>query len=155
MSGRFLEKIIDAAAPIAENCGCALIDAEYKKEGSGKILRLYIDKADSGITLDDCAAVSRAVSEAIDNDAALSAEENYIMEVSSPGINRILKSAKDYMRFSGQKVDVSLYENVNGRKKFTAVLSGYADGCVFLELDGEKISIENEKIGKINLHFEF
>ncbi len=156
MAEKFLDKVNGIAEPVAQRYGCELIDAEYKKEGAVKVLRLYLDKADgSGVTLDDCADVSRAVSEAIDADEKLGTEENYVLEVSSPGVNRIIKKPKDYVRFSGCKVDVSLFENVNGRKKFTALLLGYDDNVVYLEIDGEKISVPNEKIGKMNLHFEF
>ena len=145
-----VEKFVD---PILAENNMALVDIEYKKEGSNKILRLYIELLEGRISLDECADISKIISAKLDQEDMI--KEQYVLEISSPGVNRVLKKEKDFIKFIGSKVDVSLYEAVQGYKKFTCILTDYADGEFTFTIDEESISVPADKVGKINLHFEF
>jgi len=153
-----VEKITSVALPLLDSLGIELVDLEYRKEGQGMILRLFIDKP-GGIMLDDCADVSRELSELLDVEEII--ECNYNLEVSSPGLNRPLTKPSDYERYAGRLVKVRTFEMVpddagNMRKTFLGVLAGLKDGVVSLTLkEGQSASIPFEKIAKTNLEFEF
>ena len=157
MKKNFIDVVTSLAKDIAAEYSCSLVDVEYKKEGRDKILRVYAEKLDDRISLDDLSNISKSLSDAIDTCEEAQTEENYILEVSSPGVNRVLKSPDDYIRFSGEKVDVSLYENMNGAKKFTAQLNGYnaENNSLSFQLPEGIAEIQLDKISKICLHFEF
>lgn len=159
-----MEKIDVAsrAAELAEHLlaslGMELVELEYKREGRDMVLRLYVDK-EGGITLDDCAAVSRELSEILDVEDFI--REHYSLEVSSPGLNRPLKKAADYERYRGRLVKVRTFEPMpddagNKRKTFLGELMGIEDGVVRLHLkEGQTAAIPLEKVAKANLEFEF
>lgn len=151
---RFIDEMTHLAMPVIEQHGAELVDAEFKKEGSQQVLRFYVELKDGRIGIEDCAAISTDISALIDASEVQS--DNFVLEVSSPGVNRVLNKEKDYIRFSGSKVDVSLYKTVEGMKKFTCLLSKYEDGAfVFTLDDGTALKINKEDVGKINLHFDF
>lgn len=137
---------------ISEN-GYEVVDVEFKKEGARKVLRLYVDRLETGITLDEISEITRLVSDRLDEEDFI--EEEYVLEVSSPGITRVIKKEKDFVRFAGRNIDVKLYRPYEKRKKFTALLKGYEDGDVVMELDGEEIRIPLKDISKVNLSFDF
>ena len=157
MSKKFIDEMIELAKkPIAE-CECEIIDAEFVKEGSDWFLRFYIERLEGKVSLEDCAKANTLISEAIDNVETI--HENFILEVSSPGVNRVIKTEKDFIKFQGSKVDVSLYKTYEGYKKFVAVLEEYTEGkfiFVIEEKQGDKkIEVKKEDVGKINLYFDF
>ena len=153
-----VEKITSVAQPLLDSLGLELVDLEFRKEGHGMVLRLFIDKPD-GILLDDCAEVSRELSELLDVEEIIDC--NYNLEVSSPGLNRPLTKPSDYERYAGRLVKIRTFEMVaddagNKRKTFLGVLQGLKDGVVSLQLkEGQSASIPLEKIAKTNLEFEF
>ena len=153
-----VEKLTSVAQPLLDSLGLELVELEYRKEGQGMILRLFIDKP-GGIMLDDCADVSRELSELLDVEEIITV--NYNLEVSSPGLNRPLTKPSDYERYAGRLVKVRTFEMVpddagNLRKTFLGVLTGLKDGVVSLTLkEGQSASIPFEKIAKTNLEFEF
>ncbi|GLI38829.1 ribosome maturation factor RimP [Geobacter hydrogenophilus] len=156
------DEVVDRVTALAESLlssqGMELVDIEYKREGRHMVLRLFVDKA-GGITLDDCALVSRDLSEILDVEDFIS--ENYTLEVSSPGLNRPLKRESDYERYRGRLVKVRTYDVVedeagNRRKTFLGDLEGLAGGVVTLKLrEGQMARIPLAKIAKANLEFEF
>ncbi|MCT4687417.1 ribosome maturation factor RimP [Vallitalea sp.] len=139
--------------PILEENKFELVDVEYVKEASNWYLRIFIDK-DGGVTIDDCELVSRAFdSEFEDKDPI---KEPYILEVSSPGLDRPLKKDKDYARSLGEKVEVKLYKSINKKKEFVGLLKSYDDDSITLELeDGEDWSIARTDIAIIRLAILF
>ncbi len=157
-----MDEVVDRVFALAENLltpqGMELVDIEYKREGRHMVLRLFVDR-DGGITLDDCALVSRELSEILDVEDFIS--ENYTLEVSSPGLNRPLKKESDYERYRGRLVKVKTFELVadeagNPRKTFLGDLGGLVDGMVILNLrEGQIARIPFDKIAKANLEFEF
>ena len=113
------EKLI---APIIAANHVELFDVDYVKEGQDWYLRVYIDK-EGGVTIDDCQAVSRAFNEILDKENYIS--DQYIFEVSSPGLTRPLKKEKDYEKSIGRLIDIRLYKPVEGKKEYTGVLKEY------------------------------
>jgi ribosome maturation factor RimP len=129
-----------------------LYDLEYIKEGGDQILRLYIDKED-GVDLNDCETVSRAAEAVLDAHDPIPAA--YVLEVSSPGIERKLKKDSHFTRYIGHKIMLRLFTTispVDGRKKFTGRLDDYKDGCIVLtDENGETWEIDKTLVSLCRL----
>ena len=139
--------------PILEEMQFELVDVEYVKEGSNWYLRAYIDKP-GGITIDDCEAVSRALSDLLDEKDFI--DDSYILEVSSPGLGRPLKKEKDFRRSIGSDIEVRLYRMLDGEKEYYGILKDFDDTDLTLELDdGEEKKIPRELIALVRLAFDF
>ena len=124
------QKAEELITPIVEANGFELVDVEYVKEGGTWYLRAYIDK-EGGITVDDCEVINREFGDVLDEKDYIS--ENYIFEVSSPGLDRPLKKEKDYARSIGRDAEVRLYKPINKQKEFIGVLDSYDKTTVTLE----------------------
>lgn len=152
------ERVKAAAQPIIESLQLELVEVEYKRTGREAVLRLFVDKQ-GGVTLDDCVEVSRELSTVLDVEDFIPCE--YSLEVSSPGLDRPLKTTADYERFSGRLIKVRTYEpypddSGNRRKTFLGHLDGLRDGHVVMKLtEGQTASIPLERVAKANLEFEF
>ena len=148
------EDILDAA--LAAD-GIELVDVQYVRERNW-ILRLFIDK-EGGVDLSDCQRVSEKAGAILDEKDLI--PSNYLLEVSSPGVDRVIKKDKDFRRFAGEKVDVKLFapltEGKKETKSFTAVLGGLAEsGEVLLTPEGmAEVSVSKDKISQMRLHFSF
>lgn len=139
--------------PIVEAKGFELVDVEWVKEGANWYLRAYIDK-ENGITVDDCEVVSRKLSDLLDEEDFIS--ENYILEVSSPGLDRPLKKEKDFARSIGKDVEVKLFKAINKEKEFVGVLTAYDEDTVTLEMEDEsEMQFKRSEIARIRLAFFF
>jgi ribosome maturation factor RimP len=138
-----LKQIRALAEPLCESEGMELVHIEYQRERSGRVLRLYIDKP-GGVSLDDCASVSRQLSDLLD--VSLDLDEAYHLEVSSPGSNRPLSQKKDYQRFIDQTVKLRIRHPIDGQRNFTGTLHGIAQ-------DGNYIVVETNK-GQIDIPFD-
>ena len=147
-------KIEEAVKPIALDTalktGTELYDIEYKKEGKDYYLRIFIDK-DGGIGVNDCEAFSRAISPMLDEADPI--KDNYILEVSSPGMFRRLTSPRHFEKYTGSRVEVKLFKSENGKKSFCGELRGCKDGNVSLIAeDGNEITVEKEKYMYVRLY---
>ena len=140
------------AEPIAKENGCYLYDVEYLKEGGFWFLRVYVDK-EGGISLDECELVSRSLSEVLDKEAPI--DRNYYLEVSSPGVERKLKTPEHFKRYLGETVDVGLYKAIGGAKQLTGTLKDYDGETVSLEVGGETVAIPQKETTVVHLHFDF
>ena len=140
------------AAPFVEAAGCSLWDVEYVKEAGEWFLRVYIDK-EGGVSIDDCEAVSRPLSDRLDEEDPI--EGSYTFEVSSAGADRALKKPEHFARFQGSEVEVKLYRPREGRKNIVGILSGYQDGDVTLEVNGAPLSLEKKEIALVRLYPRF
>ncbi len=139
--------------PILEELSFELVDVEYVKEGGSFYLRAYIDK-EGGITVDDCEAVSRRMSDLLDEQDYI--EESYIFEVSSPGLGRPLKKEKDYARSMGKELEIRTYQAVNRKKEFYGILKAYDEDTVTIELEDEtELTFAKPQIALIRLAFDF
>ncbi|MBE7027902.1 MAG: ribosome maturation factor RimP [Ruminococcaceae bacterium] len=146
------QKVYDICVPIAEKNGLSIWDVEFKKEGSDYYLRVYVDKSD-GVAIDDCEAVSRELSDRLDELDPIS--QAYMLEVCSAGLDRQLKRESDFLAFLGRDVDVKLYAPLNGCKEFTAELKSFENGTLTVLKDGEGISIALDKIASVRLAVVF
>ncbi|SFT36441.1 ribosome maturation factor RimP [Selenomonas sp. GACV-9] len=126
-----------------------LVDVEYVKEHTDWYLRVYIDK-DGGIDIEDCQELSEKLEVQLDERNVI--PDSYILEVSSPGIDRVLRKPRDYEREQGKKVDVTLYAPMDGKKEWTGVLTGFDGKAVTLD---ETTVIELSKAAQIRLHIDF
>lgn len=151
-----MSKVTDIAAqlaqPIVEENGCSLWDVEYVKEAGGWFLRLYIDK-EGGVSINDCEAVSRAVSDALDEADPI--EGSYTFEVSSAGADRALKKPQHFDAMMGREAEVRLYRARDGRKEYVGILSGYENGAVTLDVSGTPVLFEKQDIAQVRLYVRF
>lgn len=137
--------------PLIDANNFELVDVEFVKEGSDWYLRVYIDK-DGGITVDDCELISRAFNEILDREDYIS--EQYIFEVSSPGLMRPLKKEKDYKRSVGKLIDIKLYKPVDKCKEFTGVLDSYDKDMVTIKMDDDtQKTFDRSNLAMIRLAF--
>ncbi|WP_073027297.1 ribosome maturation factor RimP [Lutispora thermophila] len=129
--------------PILNKYNFEFVDVEYKKEGGQWYLRLFIDKED-GITIDDCQLVSEAVSDKLDEIDPI--DHSYIFEVSSPGIDRPLKTDRDYRKNLNKDLEVKFYDSFEGKKTIEAILLNYDDNKVVLSYNGKEIEVDKKAI---------
>ncbi len=130
---RIEDVVAEIAAPIVEKLAFELVDVEFLKEGANWYLRIFIDKP-GGIAIDDCQAVSEEMSVKLDEFDPI--KQSYILEVSSPGLERPLKKDSDFEKYKGEEVEVKLFQTFEGKKIYTGELLG---------LTGSKIGIRQEK----------
>ena len=139
-------------APIVEQNGFELVDVEYVKEAGTWYLRGYIDK-EGGITVNDCETVSRAFSDRLDENDFI--EDSYIMEISSPGLDRPLKKEKDFKRNMGKPVEVRTYRPIEKQKEFCGFLTAYDINSVTIDEDGNERVFDKKDIALIRPAIEF
>lgn len=147
MSRRALE-LLEKIEPTVIALGYELIDLEYNSSQKHGLLRLYIDGPE-GVTVDDCAAVSHQVSGVLDVEDLIPGEYN--LEVSSPGLDRILRTMAHYEEFLGSEVTLRVKRAVKNRRKFKGLLAKAADEQVTVQVDGELVSFDLNNIEKTRL----
>lgn len=142
--------------PIAEANHVEIYDVEYVKEGSDWYLRCYIDKKE-GVSIDDCEAVSRALSDELDREDFI--EDAYILEVSSPGLGRQLKRDRHFEKSLTEEVIVKTYKPIDGVKEFTGILKDFDGKTITLEIKKqdqmEDMVFERKEIASVRLTFDF
>ncbi|MBE3101594.1 MAG: ribosome maturation factor RimP [Firmicutes bacterium] len=138
--------------PIMDDVHCELVDIEYKKEGSQWYLRIYIDKP-GGIIIDDCQIVSERISDLLDKSDPI--PYSYFLEVSSPGLDRILKKDSDFEKYKGSKVDISLFKPMNGKRKYSGELVSLINDELVIRDKSETISFKRSDIAVVRLAVEF
>ncbi len=126
-----------------------LFDVQFRREGHGWVLRVFIDSA-SGVTLEECSIVSRELGRYLDVEDII--DHAYYLEVSSPGLERPLRSIEDFRRYCGKKARVKVHEAIDGEKVFEGIIQQGIDDLVQLQLDdGRFIEFSFEKINKARL----
>ena len=148
------EQIEEMLVPIADRNSVSIYDVEYVREGSDYYLRLYIDK-EGGVTIDDCEAVSREMSEVLDREDPI--PEAYILEVSSPGLGRTLKKDRHFEKSIGEEVEGSLFAaDETGTKSFQGILESFdRDSVVIAEEGGTSRTLARKNISLIRLCVDF
>lgn len=149
---KLTDKIFDIVEPTVTALGYELYEVEYQKEFDNWVLTLYIDHPD-GVSLDDCELVSNAVDPVLD--AADPIEQAYYLSVSSLGIDRPLKTDKDFKRNIGKVMDVKLYAPLNGKKEFSGTLTAFDEATYTIELKSGSETIERKKTALIRPHIDF
>ena len=152
--GKIEASVKDLVAPIVKENGCTLVDVEYKKQPDGMHLVIYIDKK-HGVTIDDCERVHMAVDEPLD-ELDPTAGASYILNVSSPGLDRNLTTDEQLSVVVGEKVDVHTFAKISGIKEFNAAtLIQYTKETIEIALNNKTHIIPRKQISKITKHIEF
>ncbi|MDR3541077.1 MAG: ribosome maturation factor RimP [Desulfosporosinus sp.] len=145
-------KIGSLVEPLVRERGLELVNVEYIKEGAHWYLRLYIDK-DGGVDMDDCSGVSHVVSEMLDQKNPI--PQAYMLEVSSPGLERPLKKEADFIRFQGSLVTVHTISLFQGYKEFSGNLVGLINDEIVLEYEDKRVAIPRTLAKKTHLALDF
>ncbi|MEK4698915.1 ribosome maturation factor RimP [Solibacillus sp. FSL R7-0668] len=149
--------IEELVTPIVEELELELVDIEFVKEGRDWFLRIYVDTPEGGIDILQCAQVSERLSEKLDENDPI--EQNYYLEVSSPGAERPLKKQQDFEKAIGQYIYVKTYEPVKDLKEFYGYLRAYTDELLEIEIRIKTrkltVQIEKEKIAQARLAIDF
>ncbi|MDP9083930.1 MAG: ribosome maturation factor RimP [Pseudomonadota bacterium] len=142
--------------PPIEALNYELVDIEFAQAGRGGVLRIFIDRCakdlSPGITVDDCANVSHAVSQVLETQDPI--KGHYTLEVSSPGFDRILRTRAHFERFVGERIFAELKLPIEGRRRYVGVLKSIADDTIVVEVDGKAHGLPLERIQKARLRPE-
>lgn len=145
MDAKEIETLI---SPLIEQEGGEIVDLQWRREGHQWILRLFLDKP-NGITLDDCAYFSDRVGAFLDEKNAI--EQSYVLEISSPGLDRVIKKDKDFERFAGKPVKVRIKIAENGQRRFSGSLKGLNGDKVAVQVGAETKEFARQNIDEIRL----
>ncbi|MFC1501635.1 ribosome maturation factor RimP [Elusimicrobiota bacterium] len=138
-----------AISSVIEENNMELVDIEYRSESGKKVLRIFLDK-EGGITLDDCGKMSTKVGDVLDKSEIV--PESYVLEVSSPGLERVLKKEKDFIRFKGSRAKIMISESINGQRKFLGKIISVENGNILIDdVTKGKVSISLARVVKAHL----
>ena len=146
------QKTEELLKPITEECKVSIYDVEFVKEAGEYYLRAYIDK-EGGVTIDDCEAVSRRLSDELDKADFI--EEGYILEVSSPGLGRTLKKDRHLEQSIGMEVEVKTFKPIDKKKEFVGILKGFDTTTITIAENDAERTFAREEVAKISLTFDF
>jgi len=150
------DALIRLLEPPIEALGFELVDIEVAREGRGGVLRIFIDRhagdSAAGVTVDDCARVSHAVSEVLEIHDPI--KGHYTLEVSSPGFDRILRTHAHFERFVGERIFAELKLPMDGRRRFIGQLKSATSGSIVVEVDGNAYELPLDRIQKARLRPE-
>lgn len=141
------EKVEILLQPIIEKEGYELYDVEYAKEGKNYFLRIFIDN-EKGIDLNDCEKVNDAITDILDEENYI--KEQYFLEVSSPGIERLLRKDKHLKKYIGKEINIKLFKkDENGNKEYLGILYAFDEANIKIKKDDYQINIERKDISQI------
>lgn len=150
---RIAEQVRTLISPVVTDLGYTLWDVAYVKEGADYILRVTIDR-ESGITVDDCETVSHAIDPVLDEADPI--QQSYLLEVSSPGVERELTREEHFAACAGEKVELRLFAPVDGCRVYTGILRGLdPDGQVLVEVGGTVHTFPRSSVSKVRTIFDF
>jgi len=152
MSKEIVEHVCAIADPILSNEGMELVEIEYRRESTGWVLRLYIDK-EGGVTLNDCTRISQEVGRSLDVEDFILVP--YKLEVSSPGITRSLKREKDFIKYRNSLIKVKTIHPIDNRRQFKGRLLGISENEIEIETEGGLFQIPLSNVAKANLEVDF
>ncbi|MBR2289553.1 MAG: ribosome maturation factor RimP [Clostridia bacterium] len=146
------EQVEALLEPVISGLGYDLYDVTYSKEGKDYYLRIFIDK-EEGIGIEDCEKVNEAIDSLLDEKDLIA--ESYFLEVSSPGLERLLRKEKHFLENIGKEIAVKLYRPVNKKREFTGILKGFENGKISLEVGTELVEFELKDTVSVNRVFNF
>lgn len=152
MAKSIKETVFEIGDKVASELSMFLVDASLDKESGEKFLRLYIDK-EGGVSIDDCEKFSRAFEAQFDEIDPIG--DAYCLEVNSPGVDRVLKTEREFLHYLGRDVDVKLYSAIDGKKEFCGKLTGYENDTAKIEMGDNVLEIPVSKAVYIKLMFRF
>lgn len=147
MSKKVKEICEEKICPIIENMGYHVIEVEYAKKSDGMNLTFFIDKED-GIKIEDCETVSKAIDQPLE-ELNPTNDEAYVLSVSSPGIDRPIKTEWDFNKNQGKEIEITLFAKLDGKKKFVGILKSHDENTVTIEDNGEDRVFERKQIAHI------
>lgn len=150
------KRLEEMLIPIVTPLKLEIYDVEYVKEGSDWYLRVYIerlDQSEGGVDIVECEKVSRALSDLLDQDDFI--EDSYILEVSSPGLGRVLKKDKHLQKSLGEEVEIRTYKPINKQKEFVGLLKSFSDSEITIETEEEEITLNRADVALVRLTFDF
>lgn len=147
-----ISKVKDIASAYIAERGIEIVDVTFRRENQGLVLRVLADKT-GGITIVECEEMNNFLSEALDKEDVI--QEHYILEVSSPGLDRHLKTDRDFERMIGQGLEITTYEPIEGKKTHEGVLVGMEKESIVVESDGVSTVIPRSKIAMARLKIDF
>ena len=151
--GKVSEQVFDLVVPIAESFGLEVIEVLYEKKYDGMNLTIVIDK-DGGVTINDCETLHRAIDQPLDELDPIDCA--YTLNVSSPGIDRPLKTERDYKRNLNKKISVKLYKAVDSQKSFVGILTAYDDETFTITTEkGQTITFVKKDTAHVEPVIEF
>ncbi|MFZ3072514.1 MAG: ribosome maturation factor RimP [Thermodesulfobacteriota bacterium] len=150
--GYLEEKVKEISEPLIRDFGMELVDAAYLHESGRWVLRIFIDKP-GGVTLDDCSSISRELGTLLDVENIM--PRAYVLEVSSPGIDRPLIKEKDFVNATGKKINLKTKQPIEGRRNFKVVVVGVTnDKVVLKDSEGRVLEIELSNVDKARCEVE-
>lgn len=147
MAGKVKTICEEKVTPVIEQLGYEVVEIEYAKKSDGMNLTFFIDN-DNGIVIEDCEKVSRAINDLLD-EINPTDDQPYILSVSSPGLDRPIKSDRDFKRNMGKQIEVTLFAKVNGKKKFEGELTDYNQDSFTIKVKDEEISFNKQQVAHI------
>lgn len=150
---KIAEEVKEFITPIVEKLGYEIVDVEFAKKYNGDNLTVFIDK-DGGINIDDCETVHNAINEPLD-ELNPTNDNPYILNVSSPGIDRPIVTDKDYKRNLNEMIEVKLYQAVNRKKNYVGELVKFDENTVTLIVDEKEIELDRKMISKATKYIDF
>jgi ribosome maturation factor RimP len=151
-AGTIESRVARVVEPVLENMGFELVDVNYLSKQGRWVLVLYIDK-NSGVTIDDCVTVSREIGYHLDVEDVI--DHKYVLEVSSPGLDRPLARKRDLVRELGSKIKVKMLKAVGGQRHFIGRLVGFENGMIQIEIEGNRVALPWRDVAKANVVYEF
>jgi ribosome maturation factor RimP len=150
------QQIRELAEPVLASVGLELVQVECLKMKARWVVRIYMDRKEGGVTLDDCALISNQLGDLLDvHDVP---PGPYTLEVSSPGLDRPLQRDEDFLKYRGSRINVRVKEKIDGRRHFCGVMTDYEDGeggkVLVVTVGGKTYRIPREAMVKANLVYE-
>jgi ribosome maturation factor RimP len=152
MAETIIKQVEAVARPVLEELGLELLEVQYRREQNGWVLRLTIDRLD-GVSLDDCAAASREIGQLLDIEDFI--DQAYNLEVSSPGLDRPLKSIGDFQRFKGRKAKIKTIAPIAGEHVFIGRIEQTEGETIILDVGPKEVRIPFSEVAKARLEVEF
>jgi len=146
------QSVADLIKPTLEENGIELVDIEYKKTGKTWVLRVFIDK-NQGVTVSDCQKLSREIEDLIEIHELI--DNQYVLEVSSPGLDRPLKKEADFLRNKGKRIQIKTYSPVNNKKENAGTVIDFVNGTLFLKDKNDILKISLTEIAQAKLIIKF
>ena len=146
------QSVADLIKPTLEGNGIELVDVEYKKTGKIWVLRVFIDK-NQGVTVYDCQELSREIEDLIEIHELI--DDHYVLEVSSPGLDRPLKKDTDFLRNKGKRIQIKTYSPINNKKENVGTVIDFVNGTLFLEDKKNILKISLTEIAQAKLIIKF
>ncbi len=148
-----LDRLNELLTPVVRSEGLILVELQFRPEGSGLVLRLFVDRPEGGVSLEECAQVSRQASDLLDVEDVI--PKRFNLEVSSPGLTRRLKTPRDFEIFAGRLVKMMVREPDGKNRTYRGLLKGLQGGEVILEVEGRLRAVPLEGVLRANLDVSF